>query len=891
MLKKLQKNGRSAIVAFGLLCSALVGSAQNPADIKRATKTAKVSSDLLNVINNNGIPNQAPSGGVQRTNLYLVSGNTIAIDAVVNEGQAPQALLQSLQALGLRNGIISAKRVSGYLPIDKLNALKDVAALKYARPAYRPIHNVGSVTSQGDAAMRADVARTTYSVTGAGVKVGILSDSYNSLGGASAGIASGDLPAEGVEVLEDLIDPNNIDEGRAMAELVHDVAPGSPLAFHTAFTGDLEFAQGIRDLAAAGCKIITDDVSYFAEPFFQDGPIAQAIDDVVNNNQVTYFSSAGNSGRSSYQSPYRSTSFSDVQYDPSASYTAHDFSNGDKFQSITLGPGRQIIISFQWDDPFFSVSGGDGAQTDMDLLVYVNGSLQGGLSSFDSNIGADPVEIIGVTNNGSSTASIELVLVKYEGPDPTLVKWVNFGSTVPIEYDTKSSTSVGHSNSSRCIAVGAAPFFNTPAFNANLTTATIEPFSSAGGTPILFSVNGQRLSQPVVRQKPEITAVDGTNTTFFIADSPSDPDTFPNFFGTSAAAPHAAAVAALMQEKGNNALAPSTILTALEETALDMDDPSTAGFDTGFDFGTGYGFIQADRAIQAITPVTPPSGFAITGVTTVSCATVTAGLRTITFTPVYTGLSGEPVSFSVVNELLPTTSPGPYTLNLYTDNPIIILKAQQAGTEGEVSFGYNWLAACEGGSTPTPPSGFAITGVTTVSCETVTAGLRTVTFTPVYTGLSGEPVSFSVVNELLPTTSPGPYTLNLYTDNPVITLKAVQAGSETSFAYNWLAACTSGSARLSAGINAELSTKLDVRVLGNPINNDQVSVEVRGAGEQLLQLNLTDAQGRLLETRRVDKAGSVEVHTFEVGRRSVGTLLLRATTATETQTIKLIKSN
>ena len=93
--------------------------------------------------------------------------------------------------------------------------------------------------------------------------------------------------------------------------------------------------------------------------------------------------------------------------------------------------------------------------------------------------------------------------------------------------------------------------------------------------------------------------------------------------------------------------------------------------------------------------------------------------------------------------------------------------------------------------TITPAPVFSITDVTTVSCEALSAGQRRVSFTPRYAGQDGTPISFSVVNELAPTTNPGPYTLDLYTDNPVITLSAVQSGTTTQFAYNWLSACSS----------------------------------------------------------------------------------------------------
>jgi hypothetical protein len=127
---------------------------------------------------------------------------------------------------------------------------------------------------------------------------------------------------------------------------------------------------------------------------------------------------------------------------------------------------------------------------------------------------------------------------------------------------------------------------------------------------------------------------------------------------------------------------------------------------------------------------------------------------------------------------------------------------------------------------PPPSTSFAITGVQTLSCVVVSNGQRRVSFTPRYAGLTGQPVSFSVVNELAPTTQPGPYSLNLYTDNPLITLKASQQGTvgEASFSYAWLQACGSASTRQAA----PEATPLRVVVLGNPVSQAQVWVEVQG---------------------------------------------------------------
>jgi len=99
----------------------------------------------------------------------------------------------------------------------------------------------------------------------------------------------------------------------------------------------------------------------------------------------------------------------------------------------------------------------------------------------------------------------------------------------------------------------------------------------------------------VIRQGPTFTAPDGGDNTFFGSDD-GDAGAFPNFYGTSAATPHAGGVVALMLQ-ANGALTAPVIADILKASAIDMDNPATAGFDTGFDVGTGAGLIQADKAV------------------------------------------------------------------------------------------------------------------------------------------------------------------------------------------------------------------------------------------------------------------------------------------------------
>ena len=103
-------------------------------------------------------------------------------------------------------------------------------------------------------------------------------------------------PRHSIDVISDpsaAVDPHPTDEGRGMAQIVHDLAPGASLAFATAYPNEVTFAANIAALANAGAKVIVDDVSYFDEPFFQEGPVGVAVSEATAKG-VTYFSAAGN---------------------------------------------------------------------------------------------------------------------------------------------------------------------------------------------------------------------------------------------------------------------------------------------------------------------------------------------------------------------------------------------------------------------------------------------------------------------------------------------------------------------------------------------------------------------------------------------------------------------
>jgi hypothetical protein len=209
---------------------------------------------------------------------------------------------------------------------------------------------------------------------------------------------------------------------------------------------------------------------------------------------------------------------------------------------------------------------------------------------------------------------------------------------------------------------------------------------------------------------------------------------------------------------------------------------------------------------------------------------------------------------------------------------VTITATNSAGT-GSGSFTITVSPAPVGGT-------FAIAGVTTNSCAQLTPDSRQVTFTPQYSSSDGSPISFRTVNESVATTAGGPHTLRLYTDNPVVTLEATQSGKVVTFSYNWLSFCNSSS-NTRIGVAEQRETML-VTVLGNPVVNEQVELEIRGALDESVRIQASDNQGRTMHEMTINQARQVERASIQLGR-STGLYLLRVSTPTQQQVIKLIR--
>jgi hypothetical protein len=633
---------------------------------------------------------QSLAPGVKFAQTAADAAPLVLIDAVTLGD--PQQLKAALVALGLQRPSVYSNDVGGWLPVSQLDAATARAEVHSIRAAM-PRTRAGAVTSQGDYVQHSAALRSANSLTGAGVTVGVLSNSYDCyavyaannvaasgpagyagngfLATAATDISTGDLPSN-VTVLEEAKAGNGgclnygapmqlpfSDEGRAMLQIVYDVAPGAGLAFYTGENSEADFANGIGQLAApvsaggAGAKVIADDLGYFDEPFFQDGILAQAID-AVEANGVAYFSAAGNNGTLAYDNVAPSFATSPPGSAPNAGELLLNFDASGVTTTASLPvtiaslvPGEFVAIVVEWDQPYVTGapnSGGAISQIDVCLI----GSGPDHIIDNDGNVAtcsgpnavrADSYQVMIVgnpANAGGNTAaenlSIQVGLAGGTAP-PGRIKVVveddGAGSTINT-FQTNTPTIQGHPGAAGAATVGAAFFFNTPACGSTL--AQLENFSSEGGAPILFDTAGTRLTAPVVRQKPDFAGPDGVNNTFlgFTLANDGYPGgmlntanalcqnnpSYPNFFGTSAATPHAAGIAALMLQ-ANPAATPTQIYQALRSGALAMNSPSPSP-------ESGYGFIQADAALVVPTMTLGTNAVAVGGTTTLTWTSIDA---------------------------------------------------------------------------------------------------------------------------------------------------------------------------------------------------------------------------------------------------------------------------
>jgi len=576
-------------------------------------------------------------------NKYITSFNNtsdkLLVEITTNNLTENDRSSFELPGVTIKAYSIKYNRISlEFSDMSQLSKIEDNSKVVIMSPNYGYINHRGAITSRALETMNAPIP---LNVTGAGQKIGIISNSFARTPGMTGEATirksgntspisltgtlsqlSDDLPPT-IDLRNDNISSERqfdlppTDEGAAMAELIYDIAPGSAIAFHSAGGSIAEFANAIDDLCtAANSTIVVDDVLFFAEPVYQSGIIAQSATNCVANG-VLFFSAIGNSENRALRQKFKD--INSVLNDSAPSPTGndfHDWGNGTGFLKLTLKPGGFFQAELQWNQPSEMVAGSKGAEIDLNLYAYSSANINSTILLKSNNIQGvvnnalapkgNAREVFAALNTGTGEKIYYLAIDNYIGNlvnipqdsnTPLEFSLIFFGDAI-IEGITNNTsqfggpTTYGHAAAPGVISVAAVPWYD----NTNP-----EYFTSRGGDlTIFFDKDGN--FNPITKFVPDITAVNRNNTTFFgndipdTAGIPGEPDGFPNFAGTSASAPNAAAVAVLALEI-DPTLTPTQLITILKNTATDIVGTRGA---VGIDDVTGAGLINISTFLASV---------------------------------------------------------------------------------------------------------------------------------------------------------------------------------------------------------------------------------------------------------------------------------------------------
>ena len=440
--------------------------------------------------------------------------------------------------------------------------------------------------SGGDVAMRGQAARA-LGVDGTGIVVGVISDSFNSLGGMAQDILNQELPQQ-TRVLSDPTNPHS-DEGREMAQLVHKIAPGASILFATADTAtdpltgatsadqEQRFANAINLLVSNGARIVVDDERIYEESYWQPGGIASQAIAAATAQGVVFVTSAGNSGRAYYE---QTLTLAQAALPGGSAETVYDFARGQgtpRFLQHVSTQTSSHTLDLQWALPqgnaAFALSLHIYKMDSSGTYTEVTTSLAKPSTDTSQTIRFDDARdfYVAVTSNTPAATGLFKYIVLNEGQavidDPLAGRG--------------SGTIYGHKLDANEITVGAVDYQTAP---ANGGTPVSEPYSAYGPGEYLFDAAGNRLPTPLVVGKPDVSGVDKVATDVSGSSTP--------FGGTSAAAPSVAAVVALMLQR-NGALTTPQVRSILAASAVPMP---------GATLTAGAGLVQADVAVTLSLP-------------------------------------------------------------------------------------------------------------------------------------------------------------------------------------------------------------------------------------------------------------------------------------------------
>lgn len=492
--------------------------------------------------------------------------------------------------------------VQAWVPATRLIHVAGLPFVRLVRLPSYAFRQTGSVDTEGDAILKADQVRSQLGVTGKGVRVGVISDGIRGVfatgcttcqGAPGGPISTGDLPAStgtrdasgyliavsgGITAKPFATDSNpNGDlenpvpgcsftgagaEGTALMEIVYDIAPNAALSFSNANTS-LEFGRAVNYLAATN-DVVVDDLGFYGEPYDGSSDVSTNTANALNSPSKpirAYITAVGNGARGHYQETYLDSGVDGsattgesgdlhlFQATPNGNQTSDILGLGPgSYDEIDLKSGGEVVIFLTWNDPF------GASANDYDLFLVDANTGKAVASSTNRQTGTqDPLEFISYTNETGNEGFFHILIqnVGNKAVPKILQMFVltpECASSGPQRlnpplHEIHNYNTVSHSVAAQAdaggtpvsvISVGAICSGSAASESARPTYESCQ--DPAHTTLEFFSGNGPTFDG---RTKPDVTAIDGVSVTG--AGSFENP-----FYGTSAAAPHAAGVAALL---------------------------------------------------------------------------------------------------------------------------------------------------------------------------------------------------------------------------------------------------------------------------------------------------------------------------------------------------------
>lgn len=434
--------------------------------------------------------------------------------------------------------------------LEQLDSVRSLRAVEYT------VARTGSVDSEGEVHMKARLARDQFSalgIDGRRTRIGVISDGADSLRDATWRASIGtDLPPT-INVNTSLLGAG--DEGTAMMQIIHDLAPGAQLFFAGALT-EIGMESAINWMVQQDVDVIVDDLGAYGQSFFFDDFIANAVRRAVDNN-ITYVTAAGNDGTGSLQAVW-----------PGGTGTRTVF----EYNTTIPAPAANLLsrsttFVLQWSDAWSFNSSNDFG---IEILDPVTGNVLA--SSGELQTGSQrPIDDIFFTNEVATNVTVRVV--SQNVTNARTLKFFTIGADIPetVAGTTRGNSIIGHPAVEQAISVAAV----------NAGQNSVASYSSRGGSNMLLNVAQQTFT---TRESLDVAGIDGVSIV------PAKNFRQTRFFGTSAAAPHVAAVAALMLDASNMSLTPAQVSTLLRFNATDIGN-------TGYDTAAGAGLVDAQLSV------------------------------------------------------------------------------------------------------------------------------------------------------------------------------------------------------------------------------------------------------------------------------------------------------